>query len=270
MGDESMSGPIALGWESLLFASLLLVINGVLSIVYRLQLEKTLLVAATRTVVQLLLLGMILVPIFEWASPYWVMAMGLVMVLLAARAATGRLGRRYPGILVNASVALFVGAAVTTLFGTIVVVRVDPWWEPRYFIPLLGMILGNALTGITLGMDRCLEGLDAGREKIETMLAMGASQAEASEEVLREALRTAMIPILNTMTVVGLVTIPGMMTGQILGGTEPTLAARYQIVIIFLIAGATGLSAFIAIQMAVRRSFDSCHRLREGWIGTRT
>jgi putative ABC transport system permease protein len=264
-----MSGPLFLGWESLLFASVLLVINGALSVVYRLQLEKKLFIAAARTIVQLLLLGFVLVPIFEWANPYWVLAMGLVMVLLAARAATGRLSRRYPGLLFHAIIALFVGAAVTTLVGTMVVVQVDPWWSPRYFIPLLGMILGNALTGITLGLDRCLIGLDEGRGKIESLLALGATQKEASEEVLRESLRMAMIPILNTMTVVGLVTIPGMMTGQILGGTDPALAARYQIVIIFLIAGATGLSAFIAIQAAVIRCFDGSHRLRERWVEAR-
>ena len=261
-----MTEPLFLSWQSLLFASTLLVINGVLSVVYRLQLGKKLAIAACRTVVQLMLLGFVLVPVFEWANPYLVGAMGLIMVLLAAKAATGRLSRSYRGILSHAIVALFVGAAVTTLIGTMVVVQVEPWWSPRYLIPLLGMILGNALTGITLGLDRCLAGLDEGRPKIETLLAMGATWKEASEEVLRESLRTAMIPILNTMTVVGLVTIPGMMTGQILGGTDPALAARYQIVIIFLIAGATGLSAFFAIQAAIRQSFDGSHRLRENWV----
>jgi putative ABC transport system permease protein len=124
------------------------------------------------------------------------------------------------------------------------------------------MILGNALTGVSLGLDRALGQLDEERDRIEGLLALGATWWEASRPVAADAVRTGMIPIINSMSVVGLVTIPGMMTGQILGGTSPVLAARYQILIMFLIAGAVALGTGTTVIAAVRAMFDADHRLR--------
>jgi putative ABC transport system permease protein len=158
--------------------------------------------------------------------------------------------------------SMLVGAGGTALLGTAAIVGVDPWWEPQYFIPLLGMILGNALTGISLGLDRTMDMLDDGRGRVETRLAWGATAWEAARPVAAEALRTGMIPIINSMSAVGLVTIPGMMTGQILSGTAPALAARYQILIMFLIAGATAMGTALSVLLTVRVMFDRDHRLR--------
>ena len=124
------------------------------------------------------------------------------------------------------------------------------------------MVLGNALTGISLGVDRCLQELDENRGRVEALLALGATWWEAARPVAAESLRLGMIPILNSMSVVGLVTIPGMMTGQILAGSDPQIAARYQILIMFLIAAAVALGAATAILVTVRALFDSDHRLR--------
>ena len=124
------------------------------------------------------------------------------------------------------------------------------------------MILGNALTGVSLGLDKMLGSLDEGRGRVELRLALGATAWEASRPEAAEAIRTGMIPILNAMSAVGLITIPGMMTGQILGGTPPVLAPRYQIMIMFLIAGAVALGVGVAVLLTVRACFDEAHRLR--------
>jgi putative ABC transport system permease protein len=257
-----MGEPIAITPLGLAGAAALILINGALSVWLRLGLERRLAVASLRAMLQLLLLGYLLVPIFAWQSPLLVLGWCLLMILLAAREAVRRSSRRYAAIQRNTVVALLISATFTAWMAVAVLVGVEPWWEPRYLIPLLGMILGNGVTGISLGLDRCLTELDDGRDRIESMLALGATWWEAARPVAKEALRSAMIPILNTMSVAGLVSIPGMMTGQLLGGTAPDIAARYQILIIFLIASGTAMGASGAILLTLRTLFDDQHRLR--------
>ncbi len=261
-----MIGPLPLSAGSLAAAAALVALNGVLSIWLGLGLERRLAIASVRTIVQLLLMGWLLTPIFGWDAPWLVAALGVLMVILAGREAVGRTQRSYRRIQWSAFAALAVSGGVTTILATTVIIGVEPWWRPQYFIPLLGMILGNALSGISLGLDRCLSLLDEGRDRVEAHLAMGATWWEAARPVAAEAIRTGMIPIINSMSVVGLVTIPGMMTGQILGGTPPELAARYQILIMFLIAAAVALGTGIAVLASLASLFDRTHRLRSDWI----
>lgn len=257
MGEAPDLGP-----GSLLIAGALLLVHGGLSLWLGLGLTRRLAVAVVRMVVQLLLLGYVLVPVFQWAHPLPVMAVCLGMLVMATRAAIKRPSRRWRGMAPTTFFALALGAGVSALVGTMLVIRPDPWWTPRFFIPVLGMILGNGLTGISLGLDRCLASFDEHRDRVEAWLAMGATPWEAARPVVAEAVRTGLIPIMNTMTVVGVVSIPGMMTGQLLGGTPPGLAARYQIAIICLIAGATAIGVLLAVLASVRALFDEAGRLR--------
>jgi len=255
-------GPLALGPTQLAVAALLLLIDGCLSMWLGLGLERRLLVASIRTVVQLTVMGWVLVPVFSLGSPYLVLAICCGMVILAGREAVRRSSRSYPRVQRDAVFALVVAGLSTAVFATAVILRADPWWEPRYLIGLLGMVLGNALTGISLGLDNVLTQLDEGRARVEALLARGATRWEAARPVAANALRSGMIPILNSMAVVGLVTIPGMMTGQIIAGTPPALAASYQILVMFLIAGATGTGVLLVVLLAIRATFDAEHRLR--------
>jgi putative ABC transport system permease protein len=142
------------------------------------------------------------------------------------------------------------------------IVRVEPWYDPQYLIPLLGMVLGNTLNGISLGLDRFMEGLNSQRDQVETLLAMGATRWEAAHRQVREALRVGMIPTINSMSVMGLVSLPGMMTGQILAGANPIDAVRYQIVIMFMIAAGTALGIFGVVLLAYKRLLSPEHQLR--------
>ena len=261
-----MNGPIELGPIALLLAASLVAINGALSFWLGLGIGKRLLIASARTIVQLLLLGLVLETVFGWTHPAAVLAVCVAMTTLASREAVKRTKRDFVGSRWSSWLAMTIGAGGTAWFATAVIVRVDPWWTPQYLIPLLGMMLGNGLTGISLGLDRCLGELDEGAERVELALAFGATRWEAARPVVAESLRTGLIPILNSMSVVGLVTIPGMMTGQILGGVAPWLAARYQILIMFLIAAATAVGTGGAVLLAVRALFDEQHRLRRDRI----
>ncbi len=257
-----MTGPLDIGWETVAGAAALIVVNGVISLVLGLRIERTLAVAALRTVVQLTLLGWILAPVFATAHPLLVAGIVGVMVTVASVEAVRRSRRGFAGLLPRAFATILISAGATVVVGNAVLIGVDPWWAPRYLIPLLGMILGNTLTGLSLGVDRLLAGLDEGRERVELRLARGATAWEAALPAVQEAIRAGMTPILNSMAVVGLVSIPGMMTGQILGGTPPDLAARYQILIMFLIAAATALGVTGGVLLSVRALFDDRGRLR--------
>ena len=257
-----MGEPLPISWWSLSFAALLLLANAGLSLWLSLGLEKKILVAASRAFVQLSLLGYVLVPIFAAENLYLTLAVGLFMIALSAVEGLKRVTLKYRGSRLDGFVALFVAALCTTFIGTRLVVGVQPWWQPRYLIPLLGMVLGNALTGVSLGLDRCLTQLRDRRAYVEALLGCGASPWEAAFEIVADAIRTGMLPILNTLSVVGLVTIPGMMTGQLLGGTPPAEAARYQIMILFLVAGATAIGVALAVLLSLRRLFDDQLRLR--------
>ena len=135
-------------------------------------------------------------------------------------------------------------------------------YQPQYAIPLLGMVLGNTLNGISVGLNTFTEALFTRRTHVESLLASGATRAEAAAEPLRDAVRTGMIPIVNSMMIVGLVSLPGMMTGQLISGMDPVSAVKYQIVIMFLIAGATALGTIGVVWLSYRRLFNQRHQFR--------
>lgn len=241
-------------------AALLILVNASVSLALRLGLERRLLVAAVRTVLQLTLIGLVLDWVFAVDRWPLVVALATVMALIAGGAAVRRTDRRYPGIWLHSVVSMWASSwivAAVALFG---IVRVRPWYEPQYAIPLLGMILGNTLNGISLGLDRLTEELRARRGEVEALLALGAERWEAAQGPIRRAVRTGMIPIINSMMVVGIVSIPGMMTGQLLSGVDPRSAVEYQIVIMFLIASGTALGTVSVVLLAYRRLFNARHQ----------
>lgn len=256
------NGAIAIDAWHLALCATFVFAAGAVSLGLRLGLEKKLAVASARTVVQLLLIGYVLGWVFALEHPFLVLVLLMVMIGAAARAAIGRSSRRYSGASVVAFVTLALTGLATTLGTTTLVIGVEPWWRPQYVVPLLGMVLGNGLTGISLCLDELLESLDEQRARVETELALGATRWEAARGPLREAVRRGMIPIINSMMVVGVVSLPGMMTGQILEGADPLHAVRYQIVIMFMLAGATAFGCMIVALLSYRRLFDDQHRLR--------
>ncbi|MDI6401933.1 iron export ABC transporter permease subunit FetB [Balneolaceae bacterium ANBcel3] len=242
-------------------AALLLLVNIGLSIALKLGLAKDLIIASIRMAVQLVLVGLILEWVFEMREPWFILLMAFFMAGLAGYSAVDRTSRRYPGIFWNSLVTIGTSAFLVTGLAITGILRVDPWFDPQYMIPLLGMVLGNALTGISLGLDRMMEGCVQNRNWIETMLSHGATRWEAAHEHIREALRTGMIPTVNAMMIMGIVSLPGMMTGQILAGAAPMDAVRYQMVIMFMIAACTALATLGVVLFAYNRLFSRDHRL---------
>ena len=248
-----MSGLISLGPWQLAVAAVLVVAAALVSLILRLGVERRLGVAALRTVLQLGLIGLILDEIFALDRATLVVALVLTMTLFAGREAVARASHRYSGIYLDGWLAMAGSCVIVGGVVTQVVVGVTPWYDPQYVIPLLGMILGNSLNGISLCLDRFLEHLSARSAELELRLAFGASRREVVSEPLRAAVRTGMIPIINAMAAAGIVSLPGMMTGQILAGSPPLQAVAYQIVVMFMIAAANACGAMVVAMVASRR-----------------
>jgi UDP-glucose/iron transport system permease protein len=225
---------------------------------------KSMAIAALRALIQLSLVGLALKFVFTRSDPLWIAAMALVMILVAGREVIMRQGRRFAGPWGYglSTFSLFASSFVVTLVTLLVIVEAKPWYEPRYAIPLLGMILGNTMTAIALALDSLTQQAYQHRHMIEARLMLGQSGRNALSQVRRQSLHSAMIPIINAMAAAGVVSLPGMMTGQILAGQAPLEAVRYQILVMFLITIATGLGALVAIWLAERRLFDKRERLR--------
>lgn len=241
-------------------AALLILVNGAVSAALSLGLGRKLVLAALRTVVQLLAVGYVLGWVFAFARWYAVLPLMALMTVVAGLAAASRGDRIYRGQRADSVLSIWCSAWLVAAVALFAVIRIHPWYAPQYAIPILGMILGNTLTGVSLAVERMTEALTARRDRVEMALALGATRWEAAQGPAREAVRAGMIPTLNQMSVVGLVSLPGMMTGQVLGGQSPLQAVRYQIVIMFLIAASSALGTVGAVLLAYRRVFSAEHR----------
>ncbi|MDB9312104.1 iron export ABC transporter permease subunit FetB [Spirulina sp. CS-785/01] len=207
----------------------------VLSLWQRLQLEQQLLLATGRTVLQLLVAGYLLAFVFEINQPWLVLLAIAAMTTVAAMVTRNRIAPKLPLLsLIWLSLA---GSTFLTLSYTILLIVQPPqWYSPQYLIPLAGMVLGNAMNAATLAGERLVSTLRHSALEIETHLSLGASPQQAIQTYRQASIRAGLIPLINRMMVVGLVTLPGMLTGQVLSGVNPINASLYQILVMFMMA----------------------------------
>lgn len=255
---------VVLDWTDLALAAVLVLLDAALSMALRLGLGRRLLIAATRMTVQLTLMALVLTVLFRAVSPWWTALAAVLMVVFAGREILARQERRLTGLWGYGlgTACMMLAAGLVTVFALTTAVRPDPWYDPRYALPLLGMVLGNTMSGISLGLHTLSTGAVASAPAIEARLALGETWREAMLPLMRAALRNALMPIINAMSATGLVSIPGMMTGQILAGVPPIEAAKYQLLIMCLIGGGTAFGAVAAVLGGAWRLTDSRHRLR--------
>ena len=254
----------ALGWGDVAAAAVLVAVNGAVSLGLGLGLERRLAISALRMVVQLALVGVVLKLVFEAASLPLTLLIALMMAGVAAYEVRARQTSPLAGpwaVGLGGGTLLTIGLA-TTLFVTTLVIGSTPWWKPSVFLPILGMILGNALTGVALAFETVTERAIGDRAAIEARIALGARPLEAFAAPVRSAVVTASMPIVNAMAVTGIVALPGMMTGQVLAGIDPVEAAKYQLAIMFAIGGSTALAVVTAAVGGALLLTDDRGRLR--------
>lgn len=230
-------------------------VAGGCSVALKLGLGRDILIGTIRTFAQLFLMGWVLGLVFQADSPWLVLGLFVIMAGAAAHTARGRVKEKSVAFAwpMFASMAAVYFLITVTVTGAIVAAK--PWWTPQYFLPIGGMVLGNSMNSVAVALDRLFSDLRARAAQVEMRLCLGADAAEASADILRDAVRAGMIPAVNSMMAVGLVSLPGMMTGQILGGSDPTVAIRYQIVVMLMIVGATALGSTLLTLIIRRRCF---------------
>ncbi len=256
------AGPIEIQWWQLLLALLFIGAAAVTSFVYRLQLEHDLLWGTLRTFAQLFVMGYALKIIFRVGTPWLVLAIFTAMIFFAARIIRGRVKEREVSFFLPTFLSMTASCLLVSFVVTTFIVGVRPWWKPAYFIPLGGMIIGNSMNAAALSLERLFSELRKRRGEVEMMLCLGADYREASQDMVKNAMTAGMIPSINSMMGVGLVSIPGMMTGQILAGADPLVAIRYQIVVMVMLVGSTAVGSLAVILMARRLCFGPAQELR--------
>lgn len=245
----------------LVIALLFVAITALVSRWQKLGLERDIATGTVRTFVQLLAVGFVLQQLFSTSRWYWVVFALAVMTTVAADNAMKRQAGAKQGLFVVMASSIATAAAITLILVVGLVLRVRPWYQPQYVIPIAGMIIGNSMNGAALVVNRLHSELTLRRNAIEAALALGASTREAASQALRESLRAAMMPTINSMMTVGLVQLPGMMTGQIISGVSPLDAVRYQIVVMLMIAAATAITAMAAAFGALGVFFTPAEQL---------
>ncbi|HEY9801871.1 MAG TPA: iron export ABC transporter permease subunit FetB [Leptolyngbyaceae cyanobacterium] len=227
----------------------------------RLGLELNLAIATGRTILQLLVLGYVLDFIFALDNPWAVLAILGVMLTITAIVARNRISQKIPYVLPLVWGAIFVSTALTVLYTIFLIIQPDRWYEPRYVIPLAGMVLGNAMNAAAIAGERLVSSLNTFPIEIETHLSLGATPAQAVSQYRREAIRSALLPTLNQMMLVGMVAIPGITTGQLLAGVNALDAVSYEILIIFMVAVANLLTTVLITKGLCKQFFNSAAQL---------
>ena len=253
---------LEVSWFDLAWAGGLMLIAVGISHWQKLGLAQRLVIGALRTVVQLMLVGYVLVSLFALDRWYLVGVALLGMLLVATKAAVNRQFRVSRTLLMITGVAMLLASGFTLLYISTLVVRVAPWYNPQYLIPLFGMIVGSTMNAAAIAAERLASEVVARKAEIEAYLALGATYQQASQQSVRQALRAALIPTVNGLMVVGIVTLPGMMTGQILAGASPLIAIRYQIVVAFMQAAAVAITTAIVTLWYRRTFFTSALQLK--------
>lgn len=218
----------------------------------------------TRMVAQLLFMGVWLSWVFYSENPLWIALVGVIMFSAAGYEISKRQQYRFKrlhGLMIG-----FLSLSFTSLLLLIgvltLVIQPDPWYQPQYAIPLLGMLLGNSMTAIGLGLDSLTRNAVQMKAKIEAQLALGKTAKQSLDFIKQQSLHSAMIPVINMLVAAGIISLPGMMTGQILAGVDPMEAVKYQIMIMLLIATSTGFGTLIAVNYAGKQLFDARQRLK--------
>src|SRR5699024_3579294 len=252
-------------WQ-IAFAYVFILIVFLIVRIKKIPREKLIIMSALRMTLQLILVGYILVYVLD--NPHPLITVGIILIMLSF-AIFNVYQRTNPVIKMSLkkmiALAMFIGISVNLIYFMFVVLQLDPWYEPQYFIPIGGMIIGKTMTGVSLGVNNLLKGMKDQKEKVERDLMLGAAQRVASKKIINHAFDEAILPTINSMVGMGIVFLPGMMTGQIIAGQSPTMAVKYQIAVMLGVAGTVSITVLIFLHLAYKIFFNE----REQFILTK-
>ncbi|MDJ0764482.1 MAG: iron export ABC transporter permease subunit FetB [Myxococcota bacterium] len=253
--------PVDISIGQLILGLVFIAVAGIASLLNSLKLERDLIIGTVRTFAQLFLLGYVLKFVFQLGNAFLVLGIFAFMTIFAAFTVYGRVKEKQVAFFFPVFLSMMLSFFSVAFIVTAFIVGAKPWWEPRYFIPLGGMVIGNSMNAIAIAIERLLGDLRAKHREIEMKLCLGADYKEASAAIVADAMKAGMIPSINSMMAVGMVFIPGMMTGQILAGANPIIAIKYQIVVMIMIVGSTTIATLLAVRIVRKRCFSSAQTL---------
>lgn len=245
----------------LVLCLIFVLIAGTGSVVFKLKLERDLAWGTVRTFAQLFLVGYVLKFVFRLNDPYLILLLFLWMIFWAAQTIRGRIQDKEVRFFFPTFISMAASYMVIAVLVTSAIVQVKPWYTPQYFIPLGGMIVGNSMNAITISLERLLSDIRKRRDEIELAFSLGATYQEATSDLLCDVIKAGMIPSINALMSVGLVSLPGMMTGQILAGSDPMTAIKYQILVMLMLVAATAIGTIIVVHVVRRRCFTRAHQM---------
>lgn len=241
------------------FVLIVLIIVRILGI----KREKEIIISSVRMTLQLILTGYVLVYVFDNPNPFITVGIILLMEAFALHTVFNKFKGKLSKPLKSAiALSMSIGTLSCLGYFLFIVVRISPWYEPQYFVPIAGMLIGNSMTGISLGVKSLLEGMTTQRALVEEALILGATPQVATKTIINSTFDAAIMPTINSMVGMGIVFLPGMMTGQILSGTAPTTAIAYQLAIMLGILGAVALTVILMLQLGYRTFFNNEDQLQ--------
>ena len=243
---------------SLLIASSLVMVSLLFSYFQKLKLEKETIISIIRAIIQLIAVSYILEYIFGLDNPIFTTLLVLIMTFNAAYNASKR-GKGIKGGILISFIAIAAGAGITL---SILVFSGAIKYQPNQIIPISGMIISNAMVALGLCFRQLSFDFKSRRDEVETKLSLGADILPSSIEIIRDSIRTGMIPTIDSAKTLGIVSLPGMMTGLILAGTSPLQAIRYQIMVTFMLLSTTAISSFTACYLSYRKFFNKRKQLQ--------
>lgn len=248
-----MNGSNAIDTTSLLIASSLVLVTLFFSYYQKLKLEKETIISIFRAVVQLIAVGYVLEYIFGLKNPVFTTLLLLFMTFNAAYNAAKR-GKTIKNGFMISFLSIAAGTIVTL---AILVFSKTIQYEPYQIIPVSGMIISNSMVALGLCYKQIASDFKNKREEVETKLSLGADILPSSIEIIRDSIKTGMLPTIDSAKTLGIVSLPGMMTGLILAGTSPLMAIKYQIMVTFMLLSTTSISSYIACYLSYRSFFNS-------------
>lgn len=242
---------------SLIIASVLILIPIFISYKEQLGLEKEIIISILRAIVQLIVVGYVLDVIFGLEKPIYIIILVLIMVINAA-VNTKKRGAGIENVVAISFVSIVAGTFVTM---TVLVISGAIEFTPNEVIPVAGMVVSNSMVAIGLSYRNLNNAFKSRRAEVEVKLSLGADIKEASKDILRESVKLAIIPTIDSAKTLGIVSLPGMMTGLILAGTSPLIAIKFQIMVTFMILSASSVATMMATYLSYRSFFNERKQL---------
>lgn len=246
---------------SLIGSIAFMLLVATIAFITKLGITKSIYIGTIRSFLQLIVMGYVLGFVFDSNKWYFTVLIILIMLVFAAIDGYKRLKFKPKNIFMHSFIAISIGSIIPLGYMFYILLGVKPWYNPQYIIPISAMIISNTMSGISICLNHFGNDLKLRKTEIEAKLSLGANSNTATEEIQKSSIKAGLIPTVNALMVLGIVKLPGMMTGQIIGGVSPVESVKYQLLIMYIISASTAISLFILVKLIRKSVFNKREQL---------